>query len=59
MACVAEQANCSKEDTKAVLEAVKTVLQKHLESRPGEKIHVNGLFSAVAVQRSGKDARSK
>ena len=59
MACVAKQANCSKKDTKAVLEAVKTVLQKHLETRPGQKIRVNGLFSAVALQMLGKDARTK
>ena len=59
IACAAEQANCTRKETKAVLKAVKTVLQKHLETQPGQKIRVNGLFSAVALQKPGKDARTK
>ena len=56
---VAEQAKSSKKETKAVLKAMRTVLQEHLEAQPGEKIHVSGLFTAVALQKPGKGARTK
>ena len=56
---VAEQAKSSKKETKAVLRAMRTVLQEHLETQPGEKIHVSGLFTAVALQKPGKGARTK
>ena len=42
-----------------MLEAVKSVLQKHLETQPGQKICVSGIFSAVALQKPVEDARTK
>ena len=59
VARVAEHAKSSKKETKAVLEAMKTVLQEHLETQPGQKIRVPGLFTAVALRRPGKEARTK
>ena len=59
VARVAEHAKSSKKETKAVLEAMKTVLQEHLETQPGKKIRVPGLFTAVALRRPGKEARTK
>ena len=59
IARVAEHAKSSEKETKAVLEAIKTVLQEHLETLPGQKIRVPGLFTAVALQKPGKGARTK
>ena len=59
IASVAEQANCTERETKAILESVRKVLQHQLETRPGQKIRVSGLFKAVDLQKAGKDARTK
>ena len=59
LARVAGEANVSKKKTQAVLRAISTVLQKHLETQPGQKIHVDGLFSAVALKKPRKEARTK
>ena len=59
IASVAEQANCTERETKAILESVRKVLQHQLETRPGQKIRVSGLFTAVALQKAGRDARTK
>ena len=57
IACVAEQANCTKRETKAILESMRKVLQEQLET--GHKVRVSGLFTAVALQKPGKDVRTK
>ena len=57
IACVAEQAKCSEKETKNILESVRKVLQEQLET--GQKVKVSGLFTAVALQKPGRDARTK
>ena len=57
IARVAQQANCTERDTKAVLESVRKVLQEQLET--GQKVKVPGLLTAVALQKPGRDARTK
>ena len=57
IACVAEQAKCSEKETKNILESVRKVLQKQLET--GQKVKVPGLFTAVAVYKDGRAARTK
>ena len=59
MARVAEKAKLDKDKTEAVLTALKMVLQEHLATQPNKKIHVAGLFSAVAFQKPRKEARIK
>ena len=57
IASVAEQAKCTERETKAILETMRKVLQEQLET--GQKVRVSGLFTAVALQKPGKDARTK
>ena len=57
IACVAEQAKCSEKETKNILESVRKVLQEQLET--GQKVKVSGLFTAVAVYKDGRAARTK
>ena len=57
IASVAEQANCTERETKVILESVRKVLQEQLET--GRKIRVPGLLTAVALQKPGRDARTK
>ena len=57
IASVAEQAKCTERETKAILESMRKVLQEQLET--GQKVRVTGLFTAVAVRKTGKDARTK
>ena len=57
IARVAQQANCTERETKAILENVRKVLQEQLET--GQKVKVSGLFTAVAVQKPGRGARTK
>ena len=57
IARVAQQANCTERETKAILESMRKVLQEQLET--GQKVRVSGLFTAVALQKPGKDARTK
>ena len=54
---VAKQAKSTEKEAKAVLEAIKKVLQEHIET--GQNCRVTGLFTAVAVRKPGKDARTK
>ena len=54
---VAKQAKSTEKEAKAVLEAVKKVLQEHLET--GQTCRVSGLFTAVALHKPGKDPRTK
>ena len=54
---VAKQAKTTEKEAKAVLEAVKKVLEEHIET--GQNCRVTGLFTAVAVRKPGKDARTK
>ena len=57
IASVAEQANCTEREMKAILESMRKVLQEQLET--GQKVRVSGLFTADALQKPGKDARTK
>ena len=57
IARVAQQANCTERETKAILESVRKVLQEQLET--GQKVKVSGLFTAVAVYKDGRAARTK
>ena len=57
IARVAQQANCTERETKAILECVRKVLQEQLET--GQKVKVSGLFAAVAVYKDGRAARTK
>ena len=57
IASVAEQAKCTERETKAILDSMRKVLQEQLET--GQKVRVSGLFTAVALQKPGKDARTK
>ena len=57
IASVAKQANSTERETKAILESVRKVLQEQLGT--GRKIRVPGLFTAVALQKPGKDVRTK
>ena len=56
-ASVAQQANRTEREMKAILESVRKVLQEQLGT--GRKIRVSGLFTAVALQKPGRDARTK
>ena len=57
IAFVAEQSKCTERETKAILESMRKVLQEQLET--GHKVRVTGLFTAVALHKPGKDARTK
>ena len=57
IASVAEQANCTERETKAVLASLRKALQEQLET--GRKIRVPGLLTAVAVYKDGRAARTK
>ena len=57
IARVAQQANCTERETKAILESVRKVLQEQLET--GQKVNFAGLFTAVAVYKDGRAARTK
>ena len=57
IASVAEQAKWTERETKAIRETMRKVLQEQLETR--QKVRVSGLFTAVALQKPGKDARTK
>ena len=57
IACVAEQAKCTEKETKNILESVRKVLQEQLET--GQKVKVSGLFTAVALQKPERGARTK
>ena len=57
IARVAQQANCTEREMKAILESMRKVLQEQLET--GQKIRVPGLLTAVALQKPGRAARTK
>ena len=57
IACVAEQANCTKRETKAILESMRKVLQEQLDT--GQKVRVTGLLTAVALHKPGKNPQTK
>ena len=57
IARVAQQANCTEREMKAILESMRKVLQEQLET--GQKVKVSGLFTAVAVYKDGRAARTK
>ena len=57
IARVAQQANCTERETKAILESVRKVLQEQLETE--QKVKVSGLFTAAAVYKDGRAARTK
>ena len=59
IARVAKEAKFSEKQTEAVLTALKMVLQEQLATQPNQKIHVSGLFTAVALQKPRKEARTK
>ena len=57
IACVAEQENCTKRETKTILESMRKVLQEQLDT--GQKVRVTGLLTAVALHKPGKDPQTK
>ena len=57
IARVAQQANCTESEMKDILESMRKVLQKQLETE--QKVKVSGLFTAVALQKPGRGARTK
>ena len=57
IACVAEQANCTKRETKAILESMRKVLQEQLDT--GQKVRVTGLLTAVTLHKPGKNPQTK